>query len=228
MENQPILNSDLEPLIFEDWGLIDYELAVQKQLQYVEKVATENSRGYLVFCTHPPIVTKGRSTQPDDIYSWSGPVHESSRGGRATYHGPSQIVVYPIVNLKFQTQIRKSRDVVAHLRTLEECLVKTLRSYSIEAVGRSRQVNPNSETEGDETGVWVGSHKIASLGIAARKWVTYHGAAINFENDAEAFQGIKPCGFQPQTMISVEQILNQKISRSEFSQALASEMLKLL
>jgi lipoyl(octanoyl) transferase len=228
MENRPILRPELDPLIYEDWGLIDYELAVQKQLQYVETVASQNSRGYLIFCTHPPIVTKGRSTKPEDIFSWSGPVHESSRGGRATYHGPSQIIVYPIVNLKFETPNRKSRDVVAHLRILEECLVRTLKHYGVDSMGRSRQVNPHSETEGDETGIWVGSHKIASLGIAARKWITYHGAAINFENDVLAFQGIKPCGFRPQTMISVEQVLNKKISRPEFSQSLASEMLKVL
>jgi lipoyl(octanoyl) transferase len=228
MENPLILKPDLEPLIFEDWGLIDYELAVEKQLQYVESVAAQNSRGYLIFCTHPPIVTKGRSTKPEDIFSWSGPVHESSRGGRATYHGPSQIVVYPLINLKIETPKRKSRDVVAHLRILEECLVRTLSHYGVEAVGRSRQVNPHSETEGDETGVWVGNYKIASLGIAARKWVTYHGAAINFENDAQAFQGIKPCGFRSQTMISLEQILNKKLNRPEFSQALAHEMLKVM
>lgn len=209
MENQRILNSEL---VFEDWGLIDYDLATQKQLALVEKVASENSRGFLIFCTHPPVVTKGRGTKSDDIFAWQGPLIESSRGGRATYHGPSQIVVYAIINLK------PKRDVVGFLRRFESALVQTLSDFGISSVGRSVQKNLKTESEADETGVWVGPQKVASLGIAVKKWVTYHGAALNFSFDPKAFQGINPCGFQSSTMVSVEQLLSDKTpSRQAFS-----------
>lgn len=225
MENLLIRNPIIEPLIFENWGLIDYDQATTRQLEYVERVATENLPGYLVFCSHPPVVTLGRSTKPNDVFSWQGPLIESSRGGRATYHGPSQIVIYPIVNLKFATPARKARDVVNHLRLLENALVKTLSFYGIFATGKSLIKNPQSQTEADETGVWVGEKKIASLGIAAKKWVTYHGAALNFSSDPNAFKGIKPCGFTQDTMISVEALSQKKLLRAEFENHLAKELL---
>ena len=77
----------------QDWGLIDYFESNKRQLELVERVSTENLPGVIVFCTHPEIVTLGRSTEDGDVFSWDGPVAEISRGGRATYHGPSQLVI---------------------------------------------------------------------------------------------------------------------------------------
>jgi lipoyl(octanoyl) transferase len=227
MENQPILNpTTTSALSVEDWGLIDIEKATERQVALVEKVAAENLPGYLILCTHPPVVTKGRATKSDDIFAWQGNTIESSRGGRATYHGPSQIVVYPIINLKFETPTRPARDVVGYLRIFENAIVKTLSEFGIESVGRSTQKNANTNSEADETGVWVGSQKIASLGIAVKKWVTYHGAALNFSNDPQAFQGINPCGFQRSTMVSVEELLpgERTPARAQFQKALTQNL----
>jgi lipoyl(octanoyl) transferase len=216
-------------MFFEDWGLIDYEKALQKQLEYVEIVASdENHPGFLIFCTHPAVVTTGCQTQPTDIFSWNGPVIEISRGGRATYHGPSQIVIYPILSLKKARAGRGPQEVRGYLRALEKAIVDTLKDFSVEAVGKTPQKIPGEQLETDETGVWVGQQKIASLGIAVKKWVTFHGAALNFSHDPEAFIGMNPCGFKSSTMLSLEQVLEKKPERSTFKEKLKQHCLKLL
>lgn len=217
-----------ENLEFQDWGLIDYEEAVDKQLSLVEKVYLEQTPGYLVFCTHPPVVTLGRSTTKDDVTDFTGKKIEVSRGGRATYHGPSQIIIYPILNLKEPRKNRQPREVVGFLRDFENAIVDVLKYYNLKAQGRSLQKKSGSESKTDETGVWVGEKKLASLGIAVKKWVTYHGAAINFDQDPKAHQGIKPCGFEPHVMTSIEELLGKSKTRSEFVERLKSHLLEIL
>jgi lipoyl(octanoyl) transferase len=219
------MNDSLE---FQNWGLIDYEEAVERQLGLVEKVHLEQTPGYLIFCTHPPVVTLGRSTSADDVTDFTGKKIEVSRGGRATYHGPSQIIVYPILNLKEPRKNRKPREVVGFLRDFENAIVDVLKSYELKAQGRSLQKKSDQESTSDETGVWVGEKKLASLGIAVKKWVTYHGAAINFDRDPKAHQGIRPCGFEPSVMTSIEELLGKAILRSEFETKLKTQLLQTL
>ncbi len=217
---------------FEDWGLIPYTEALNKQLEYVEKVknsSTENKdSGYLIFCTHPPIVTKGRQTQDSDIFNWSGETIEISRGGRATYHGPSQLVIYPILNLKFSRNNRKPQEIRGFLRDFENGIVTALSKFNIQAEGKTLQKKINAESMTDETGVWVQSQKIASLGIAVKNWITYHGAAINVDHDPLAFSGINPCGFTTSTMVSMESLLRQSVDRERFKDVLKKELILLL
>lgn len=215
-------------LVFQDWGLVDYEAALTRQQQLALRVHEENLPGFLIFCSHPAVVTCGRQTQAGDIFSWQGPVVEISRGGRATYHGPSQVVVYPIVNLAHPRKNRGAQEIRGYLRALESAIVETLKKYDINAVGKSPQRKPESAQVVDETGVWVGSQKVASLGIAVKKWVTLHGAAINLEKDPSAFQGLRPCGFTSETMISVEELCHRKIDREEFKNNLRTEIENIL
>lgn len=221
------LEKQLTPNIpIEDWGLIDYSKALDQQILTVEKIAREDLPGAIIFCTHPAVVTKGRATIEGDITDWQGPTIEVSRGGRATYHGPSQLVVYPIVNLKFARKGRKEKEVVGFLRDFEKAIVETLAEYQLKAVGKSLQKN-QGQLE-DATGVWVAENKIASLGIAVKKWITYHGAAINLDNDAEAFAGLMPCGFHPSVMTNLEKHVGHKINRAEFQARLTKQLLKFL
>lgn len=215
-------------LIFQDWGLINYDEALSKQSELVEKVHSENLAGYLVFCTHPPVVTLGRATKSGDVFGWQGPLIEVSRGGRATYHGPSQLVIYPILNLTHPRKGRKDREIVGYLRVFEDAIVETLRDSGVEAQGRSLQKNPNTNSEADETGVWIVNKKIASLGVAVRKWVTFHGAAINLQYDPKAFKGLNPCGFTTDTMISLEQILDSQIDVQNFKERIKLKLLSAL
>lgn len=186
----------------EDWGLIEYESSVTKQLQLVDEVFA-GAEDRLVFCVHPPVVTLGRGTVlSEDVTGWSGSTIETSRGGRATYHGPNQQVIYPIINLKRMGR----QDVHAYLRALENATVVSLREAGlVNAEVRTAKVGDISLT-----GVWVGERKVASIGIAVRKWVTYHGVAINVRHDPSAFQGIRPCGFASDVMTSLEAELGRE------------------
>ncbi len=205
-------------IIFEDWGLIEYQRALDKQLEYIEKVSTNpNHPDYLIFCTHPAVVTIGRQTQDGDVFSFDGPVIEVSRGGRATYHGPSQLVVYPMMNLKIPRKNRKPQEVQGFIRSLEEAIVKTLADYGIAAKGKTASTG---KSDLQDTGVWVQEKKIASIGIAVRKWISFHGAAINVLQDVTAFQGLKPCGYEGSVMTSLQEVINSPIDIAEFKSRL--------
>lgn len=216
-------------MIFEDWGLIPYQEALNKQLVYVD-LLTRNPEhpGFLVFCTHPPVVTVGRQTEASDVFSWTGELVEISRGGRATYHGPSQLVIYPILNLKNPRAGRGPQEIRGYLRALEQAIVLSLKEFGIEAIGRTPQKKSTEKAETDETGVWVGSQKVASLGIAVKNWISFHGAAINLSYDPKAFQGLNPCGFKSETMVSVETLFGQQIDRNQFSKILKKFCFELL
>ena len=209
-----------------NWGLIDYQVALQKQLELVEALSVTQAKaddasphptpaGYFVFCTHPPVVTRGRKTLAEDVTSaWQGPQVEVARGGRATYHGPSQVIVYPILNLE---RITPKRDVVMVIRNMEKALVNTLADYQITAQGKTASL----KTTGlEDTGVWVDSTKVASIGIGVKNWISYHGLAVNLTSDPQAFVGLKPCGYEAQVMSSVEQILGYTVEREVFENRL--------
>ncbi len=194
----------------EDWGQIEYSLALAKQLKYLEKISKDGMDEKLIFCTHPPVVTVGRRTKEGDIFSWQGAVVKVQRGGRATYHGPSQIISYPILDLK-----KRHHNVSGYVRVLELAIIDTLLAFEIHSEARSGAEN---------TGVWVGKKKIASIGIAVKGWTTYHGLAINFSFDSKAFQGINPCGFSAEVMTDVQSEVNGKILRTEFQDRLVSQL----
>ncbi|MBF0315764.1 MAG: lipoyl synthase [Oligoflexia bacterium] len=192
-----------------DLGCIEYEEGLKKQLEMVELVAKGECQTIL-FCSHPPVVTLGKNSEAHDLGNFSGKIFHIGRGGKATYHGPSQLIIYPILNLQ-----NYGRDIHLFLRTFEEALVYLLREhYNITATGSS------STTPGDGkyTGVWVGQRKLASIGVAIRRWITHHGMAINLDYDANAFQGINPCGFTSETMISMEELLGSKVNRKIFKE----------
>jgi lipoyl(octanoyl) transferase len=193
--------------IFENWGSVDYLQALQKQEAYVEEVKLGHRKNTIIFCTHDPIVTLGRGTQVGDVFAWQGPIAEVSRGGRATYHGPSQIVIYPIISIKEGRKNAGPNDVGAFLRDFEEAIVSSLAEFGIIAQGKSYQKKRECEKLLEETGVWVKDKKIASLGLSIRHWITFHGAAINFNQDESAFQGMNPCGFHSSVMTSMEEQL---------------------
>lgn len=195
-------------MIVEDWGRIDYESSVERQKILVDRVAG-GGEDVLVLCTHPPVVTLGRGHVESDLTGWSGVTLETSRGGRATYHGPNQVILYPILNLQRVDRLNfRPRDVHAYLRSLEAATVAVLDECGLSgAEARTSRVGEISLT-----GVWIGERKVASIGIAVRKWVTYHGVAINVLNDPTAFAGIRPCGFDREIMTSVEAALGTGVA----------------
>lgn len=201
-----------------DWGLIGYSEALAKQVELVDAVGSGRTNETLVFCTHPPVVTLGRGTKPGDLFGWQGETVEVNRGGRATYHGPSQLVVYPILNLD-----RRGRDLHRYMRLLEDAIVAALAEFGITASGRASQVDDQGAAV-DATGVWIGTRKLASIGIGVRKWISFHGLALNVADDPQAFVGMKPCGFSTGTMISMEEVLGAPVDRARVQSALQSEL----
>ncbi len=212
----------------EDWGLISYLDAFEKQKIYVDEVIRGERPETLVFCQHPPVVTLGRGTRPEDVFSWKGETVEVNRGGRATYHGPSQVVFYPIIDLGGNTPLylqKKVKSLHQYMRLLEEAARLTLKNYGVEASGQTCQKMVGEEQESEATGVWLNNQKLASIGIAAKKWVTSHGMAINVFRDENAFTGINPCGFSTQTMTCLQDHTAQRIKRETFQRDLASHFI---
>ncbi len=212
----------------EDWGLIPYQEAFEKQKQYVDQLIQGERSETLVFCHHPPVVTLGRGTRDGDVFAWQGETVEVNRGGRATYHGPNQVVMYPIVDLAGNTPNyipKKEKSLHGFMRILEEAAIQTIREYEVEAEGHTIQQQVGEDEASEATGVWVGNQKLASIGIAVRKWVTHHGIAINLFKDVEAFQGINPCGFTTKTMTCVQELSAKRIKREAFQKELASNFI---
>jgi len=219
-------NNNLFPVT--DWGLIDYEESNSKQQNLIQNIYNEKRAGEIIFCSHAPVVTVGRATKDTDLWGWSGSVIKSPRGGRATYHGPNQMVVYPLVNLSYDGYSAFSKkDVTSYLRLLEKVVINTLEQFKVKAYQRCEKVEVNGESL-EATGVWVDNKKIASIGIAVRRWVTYHGIAINIFKDKKAFSGINPCGFAPSTMTSIEEATGSTINVSDIKNTFISEFKSLI
>lgn len=192
-----------------DLGHLPYREAHEHQLAALEVVQRHPEREQILLCSHPPVVTLGRKSKQNDLCGWQGEVIAVERGGQATYHGPGQIVAYPILNLQ-----SRGCDIYRYLRQLEKAVVQTLASYGVIAQG-----------DPANTGVWVGKQKIASIGIAIKRWATYHGIAINIDYDPLAFQGIRPCGFAAaKIMTSLEELLGAKVDKLAFRKIFAKNL----
>lgn len=179
----------------EDLGILGYREAYERQLALVEERKREQGQDTLLLVEHPHVITLGRSREAQANVLMPGDVEvvPIERGGDVTYHGPGQLVGYPIVRLG-----EHERDLHRFLRNLEEGVIRTLARYGIEA-GRSA----------GNTGVWIEGRKIASLGIACRRWVTFHGLALNVTTDLSYFHRINPCGFEARVMTSLARELGQ-------------------
>jgi lipoate-protein ligase B len=175
--------------ILHDLGVLDYRAARERQLEAVDARKQGACADTLFFVEHPHVITLGRAQQALANVLAPGEVDVISveRGGDVTYHGPGQIVAYPIIMLN-----EGERDLHRFLRNLEDGMIRTLARYGVVA-GR----------EPGKTGVWVEDRKIASIGIACRRWVTFHGLALNVTTDLSYFHRINPCGFQAGVMTSM-------------------------
>lgn len=149
----------------------------------------------LLLVEHPPVVTLGRSSKqknlmssPEFLASRGVELFEVERGGDVTFHGPGQLVGYPIIDLK-----RHRQDLHWYLRQVEEAIIRILSRYGV-----------SSERSTGYTGVWIGNRKIASIGVHTRDWVTWHGFALNVTTDLSYFDLIVPCGIEGVTMTSME------------------------
>jgi lipoate-protein ligase B len=189
-----------------DLGIVDYDTALTMQTELREARIADQIDDTLLLLEHPHVYTLGRGAderfivaRPEGI-----PVRRVSRGGQVTYHGPGQLIGYPILKLDGQ-----ARDVANYLRKLERAIIEALARFEIEANLRQGL-----------TGVWVGTKKIASIGVGIRRWTTYHGFAVNVATDLEMFDAIVPCGIDGCEMTSIAALGNRGVSIDSFKIAM--------
>ena len=175
-------------------GTVPYEKALEYQENLLARRIAEETRDSLILLEHPPTITTGRKGNTEHLLVREEYLRKhgisfvhASRGGDITFHGPGQIVGYPILNLK-----NHGMDIRRHLRMIEEMIIRTLRDFDIEG----RRID-------GVTGVWVKRSKVASIGIAIRKWVTYHGFALNVSTDLDYFDLILSCGITDVRITSI-------------------------
>ena len=219
---------------FKNLGLIDYKQCWDYQEELFAEILsvkssnrkenkTVSTKNHLIFCEHPHVYTLGKSgdkknllVNDDYLKSRGATFHKINRGGDITYHGPGQIVGYPILDLdNFFTDIHK------YLRFLEEAVILTLREYGLE-----------SERSDGETGVWfdVGTskaRKICALGVKSSRWVTMHGFAFNVNSDLSYFGNIIPCGITDKNVTSLQNELGREINMNEVRNKLKTHLIEL-
>ena len=204
-------------MITPQWlGRISYQAALDLQNQLVSDRLASGEGEHLLLLEHEPVYTIGRTRdqsslrEPDHL---PHPVFETNRGGQATWHGPGQLVVYPILDLQ-----NRGRDLHAYMRFLEEVILLTCARFGVTS-GRREGL----------TGVWVGPRKIASIGVGVRRWVSMHGLALNIENvSLDAFSHITPCGIAGVEMTCLEKEAGRLISVQEAGKVLAEIFLEQL
>ena len=204
---------DLEIL---DWGQLGYQEALKRQRALVEERIAGAAPDRLILVEHPPVVTLGRSGSEQDIclsesaFQQKGiEIFTVDRGGQATYHCPGQLVAYPIIKLV-------DKDLHRYLRTLLAVVAAVVRSYGLQPVFKDRR-----------PGIWVDSDKIASVGIAVKKWVSYHGIALNVNNDLNGFNWIVPCGRPGEKITSLQRCLKQDIQSKEVKERFVHEFCRI-
>jgi len=202
-------------ILIEHLGLLEYQTAFALQRKIHSEVASGDRTNTLLLLEHPSVYTAGKRTQSFELPNDGTPVINVDRGGRITWHGPAQLVGYPIVKLL------KPTELVGFVRTIEGALIKVCEDFGISAVridGRS--------------GVWIsdakGDRKIAAIGIRVASGVTMHGFALNVAPDLSAFSQIVPCGIDDAAVTSMANELERKISISEVSPVVAKHLLEAL
>jgi lipoate-protein ligase B len=182
-----------------------YRAALEWQKRMVRYRRGGTIRDTLFYMEHPDVVTVGRDCPEESLKKTESIEHfRITRGGGETYHGPGQLVLYPIFDLR-----RRGKDLHKFISDIEEGIIRAFDGF-----GLSCRRHP------EHTGVWLEDRKIASIGIAVARWISFHGAAINLTTDLDKFKIINPCGLKPQIMTSAEKELKRQIDLQEFSRKL--------
>jgi lipoyl(octanoyl) transferase len=191
---------------------IDYAAGLRLQEQHVTAILDGTGGDTILLLEHQPVYTIGRLRDQSslrDSASLPHPVHEINRGGQATYHGPGQLVGYPILDLT-----PRGKDLHDHLRKLEDALIRACQHFGVQADRREGL-----------TGVWVENRKLASIGVGVRKWISMHGFAINITRESlPPFFAITPCGIDGVSMSCLETEAGREITVAEASKVIAQEL----
>ena len=208
------IRASAHPLEIQHLGTIDYQQAWDIQAETAKKRAADAINDQILILEHPSVYTAGKRTQPEDLPTNGLPVIDVDRGGRITWHGPGQLVIYPIIKLA------EPIDVVDYVRRLEEALIQVVRQFGIADAGR---------IDG-RSGVWVPAHdgaddsKVAALGIRVTRGVTMHGLALNCNNTLEFYDHIVACGIDDAGQTTLSRELGRDVSTEELTQPLLTAL----
>lgn len=213
LKNEPGKNTAPAYPIF-DLGLIDYKSALRYQKEMFSEAKNGTFKSALIICRHFPVITLGRRADKNNILAGGIElvkrgisVYKIERGGDVTYHGPGQLIIYLIFNLNFF-----KKDIHWFLRQIESVIISVLSDFGVDSTRRQ-----------EYTGVWVKSKKIASIGIAIRNWITFHGVSLNIAaNDLENFKVIRPCGMDIE-MTSLETAVGNEINIDAVKEKITSK-----
>lgn len=191
-------------------GRVDYREGWARQQEELTAVI-DGAENAVILCEHEPVYTLGRKrgALANVLDAGDTPVIEVERGGDVTWHGPGQLVVYPVLRLE-----GAARDLHAHLHRLEDLAIEVCGALGLPA-GRDER----------NTGAWIRGRKVCSIGVACRRWVTWHGLALNANPDLSAFRRINPCGFDAAVMTSVSEELGRDVGVAEV-EALVTERVR--
>ena len=187
-------------------GLVPYSQGIEIMEHHLNEAIQNPPQETVILLEHEDVYTAGTSYKPEELKNPDNiPVIYTGRGGRFTYHGPGQRVIYPILNLSLPHRLR---DIKKYIKDLENWIIATLEEFNISAFTKNNMI-----------GIWVshnGLHKkIAAIGVRVRKWVTYHGIAVNISTDLSKFDGIIPCGITSYGVTSMKE-LGVEVSMEEF------------
>ena len=202
------------PLALHDWGRAPYRAALQRQRAAVEARARGETGDAVYFAEHEPVLTLGRGARAENLLAGEAELRrlgievvEVERGGDVTYHGPGQLVGYPVVAL---AGLPGGRDLHRYLRDLEEALIRALAEFGVRGGRRPPY-----------TGVWAGDRKVAAIGVAVRHWISFHGFALNLDPELSHFELIHPCGIRHLGVASMRTLLGRPPSREAVIDAVA-------
>jgi lipoate-protein ligase B len=187
-------------------GLIDYGEAYHRQRELLKQRLDGDIEDTILLLEHPPTITIGKSgslenvlVSQEQLASEGISLFFTDRGGDVTYHGPGQLVAYPIIDLR-----QRGRDIHRYVNELEEVVIRTLADFAVAA-----------HRDGGHAGVWVKNEEIAAIGLSVKKWITMHGIALNVNSKLEHFCLINPCGFADRTATSMAKLLSREIAMAE-------------
>lgn len=192
-------------------GLVPYPEALARMEARVAAIRGEGASDLVWLLEHPPLYTAGTSAKASDLLDPRFPVYQAGRGGEYTYHGPGQRVAYVMIDLKKRQAVP---DIKKYVRQLEEWIIRALSEFGVTGERRDGRV-----------GIWVATPdgheaKIAAIGVRVRRWVAYHGIAINVNPDLSHFEGIVPCGIRDYGVTSLSVLLGRDVSMADVDAAL--------
>ncbi len=196
-----------------DLGKCSYKVSLEQQIDIHSKVLNQELRDTIIFVEHEPVYTLGKNADQNNIltnYPKNVEIYNIDRGGDVTYHGPGQLVGYPIINIK-----NLKMSIGRYVHTLEEILINALSHFNISAQRRDKII-----------GIWIGDEKIGAIGVRVKNGVTMHGFALNVNTDLSYFDGIIPCGIDNCKVTSMEQLLRKNIDLKLVKEIIIKELVK--